>query len=65
MLLSDWYTQWKEMRIQAAVKEARAKAYKEGYAAAQKEKPRSSRLVERKRRWHCLVHDDEIRFRCS
>ena len=33
MLLSDWYAQWKENRIQAAVEEARAKAYEEGYAA--------------------------------
>ena len=30
MLLSDWYAQWKEKRIQAAVEEARAKAYDEG-----------------------------------
>ena len=39
MLLSDWYAQWKEKRIQAAVEEARAKAYDEGYAAGKSEKP--------------------------
>ena len=33
MLLSDWYANWKEKRIQAAAKEAKAKGYKEGYAA--------------------------------
>lgn len=32
MLLSDWYTQWKEKRIQAAVEAAKAKGYEEGYA---------------------------------
>lgn len=32
MLLSDWYAHWKEKRIQAAAKAAKAKAYEEGYA---------------------------------
>lgn len=32
MLLSDWYTNWKEKRIQAAVEAAKAEAYEEGYA---------------------------------
>lgn len=32
MLLSDWYANWKEKRIQAAVEAAKAKAYEEGYA---------------------------------
>ena len=39
MLLSDWYAQWKEKRIQAAVEEASAKAYDEGYAAGKSEDP--------------------------
>ena len=32
MLLSDWYANWKEKRIQAAVEAARAKGYEDGYA---------------------------------
>ena len=32
MLLSDWYANWKEKRIQAAVEAAKAEAYEEGYA---------------------------------
>ena len=32
MLLSDWYANWKEKRIQAAVEAAKAKGYEEGYA---------------------------------
>lgn len=32
MLLSDWYVNWKERRIQAAVKKARAEGYEKGYA---------------------------------
>ena len=32
MLLSDWYANWKEKRIQVAVEEAKAEAYEEGYA---------------------------------
>ena len=39
MLLSDWYAHWKEKRIQAAVEEARAKGYKEGYAAGKSGTP--------------------------
>jgi acyl-coenzyme A synthetase/AMP-(fatty) acid ligase len=39
MLLSDWYAHWKEKRIQAAVEEARAKAYEEGYAAGKSGTP--------------------------
>ena len=32
MLLSDWYANWKEKRIQAAVEAAKAKGYEDGYA---------------------------------
>ena len=32
MLLSDWYTNWKEKRIQQAVEEAKSRGYEEGYA---------------------------------
>ena len=32
MLLADWYANWKEKRIQAAIKEAKAKGYEDGYA---------------------------------
>ena len=32
MLLSDWYANWKEKRIRAAVEAAKAAAYAEGYA---------------------------------
>ena len=39
MLLSDWYANWKEKRIQAAAKEAKAKGYKEGYAAGKSGTP--------------------------
>ena len=31
MLLSDWYANWKEKRIQTAVEEAKAKGYNKGY----------------------------------
>ena len=34
MLLSDWYTKWKETRIKEAVEKARAEGYKEGFAVA-------------------------------
>ena len=39
MLLSDWYSKWKEKRIQTAVEEAKAKAYEEGYAAGKSGTP--------------------------
>ena len=39
MLLSDWYSKWKEKRIQAAVEKAKAKAYEEGYAAGKSRTP--------------------------
>ena len=39
MLLSEWYANWKEKRIQAAAKEAKAKGYKEGYAAGKSGTP--------------------------
>ena len=39
MLLSDWYANWKEKRMQAAVKEAKAKGYEEGYAAGRSGTP--------------------------
>jgi len=39
MLLSDWYSKWKENRIQRAVEEAKAKAYEEGYAAGKSRPP--------------------------
>ena len=32
MLLSDWYANWKEKRIQAAVEAAKVKGYEDGYA---------------------------------
>ena len=32
MLLSDWYANWKEKRMQAAVEAAKAKGYEDGYA---------------------------------
>ena len=32
MLLSDWYANWKQKRIQAAVEAAKAKGYEDGYA---------------------------------
>ena len=32
MLLSDWYANWKEKRIQAAIEAAKAKGYEDGYA---------------------------------
>ena len=32
MLFSDWYANWKEKRIQAAVEAAKAKGYENGYA---------------------------------
>ena len=32
MLLSDWYVNWKEKRIQAAIEAAKAKGYEDGYA---------------------------------
>ena len=31
MLLSDWYSKWKEKRIQTAVEAAKAEGYDEGY----------------------------------
>lgn len=32
MLLSTWYANWKEKRIQEAVEAAKAKGYEDGYA---------------------------------
>ena len=37
MLLSSWYTKWKEKRITEAVEQARKQGYEEGYKAGKSE----------------------------
>ena len=37
MLLSSWYTKWKEKRIAEAVEQAKKQGYEEGYKAGKSE----------------------------